>query len=168
MVKKQKTVKKPTKSVKRTTIDDSFMGLTTAQTRSLAIGIVIVGLGLFILAGMTWSNKGTLQTSIFPTAAVTQAITPTLMAEQLAQATIPAKMISATSTAMLTEKKPLVKKLPNTSSKVTYTVEKDDTFAKIGLQLCGNEEAWTSIVKTNNVKYPHIIHPGETYTITCN
>lgn len=161
MVKKKKAASKSAKTIKKSTSQASFLGLNRAQTQSLAIGIVIVGIGLFVLAGMTWKNKEKLQPSIFPTAAMTR-VSPTIMAKG------PSQMISATSTAKLTEKQPLVKKLPNTSSKVTYMVENEDSFVTIGEKLCGDDEAWLSIVETNKILYPYIIHPGETYIITCN
>lgn len=112
-----------------------FMELSRSQIRSLAIGTVIVGIGLFILAGITWQNKGK---------------APTI-------STQPSKMISATSTATLTD----------TPSKVTYTVLENDNLAEIGKKLCGSENAWVSIAATNNLLYPDLIYPGETYIITC-
>lgn len=116
-----------------------FMELSRSQARSLAIGIVIVGMGLFAVAGITWRSNGELQT--IPTQ--------------------PSKMISATSTATLTQ-------LPDTPSKVTYTVLENDNLAEIGKKLCGSENAWVSIAATNNLLYPDLIYPGETYIITCH
>lgn len=116
-----------------------FMELSRSQARSLAIGIVIVGMGLFALAGITWRSNGKLQT--IPTQ--------------------PSKMISATSTATLTQ-------FPDTPSKVTYTVLENDSLAEIGKKLCGSENAWVSIAATNNLLYPDLIYPGETYIITCH
>jgi len=106
-----------------------FMGLSRSQARSLAIGTMIVGIGLFILAGITWQNKEK---------------APTI-------STQPSQMISATSTA-----------------KLTYTVLENDNLAEIGKKLCGSENAWVYIAATNNLLYPDLIYPGETYIITCN
>lgn len=116
-----------------------FMELSRSQARSLAVGTVIVGIGLFALAGITWQNKGK---------------APTI-------STQPSKMISATSTATLTQ-------LPDTPSKVTYTVLENDNLAEIGKKLCGSENAWVSIAATNNLLHPDLIYPGETYIITCH
>lgn len=185
----------------------TFMGLSQSQTRSLGIGIILVGIVLFALAGYSYNNRETLTRSILPDGA---AITPTptdvptkigrgenpdtlttpgavnfgseeRKATQATEATpapsvtgqitltmtpTPTKEASETAT---TERKQLaIKKLPNTSSKVTYTVMRNDNVAKIGKQLCGSERAWLSLIRTNNLMHPYIIHPGQTLIITCN
>ncbi len=134
-----------------------FMGLSKSQTQSFAVGSIIVGLGLFALASVTLKNKTQLETNMFPTASAPTVVAPTLT-----------KMISATSTARMVEKTPVIKQLSNTSSKVTYTVEKNDNLAKIGEKLCDSDRAWLSIIATNKLLYPYTIYPGETYIITCN
>lgn len=145
MAKKRKiSLRKPTPS-------PFFMGLSKAQTQRLAIGSIIVGLSLFLLAASTQKNK---ETSLVATLSPTPTLT---------------KTISATATAQMNEKKqPLVKKLPNTSSKVTYTVEENDSLATIGEKLCHTQEAWVSIAATNTILYPYTIYPGETFIITCS
>lgn len=154
---------------KRKETTSFFMGLSKSQTQSLALGSIVVGLGLFALATFTWNNKTQWQAQVFPTASVSPTVTSSAMTNASMSATPTlTKMISATSTAKMADKSPLVKKLPNTTSKVTYTVENNDSIAKIGERLCGSNRAWLSIVTTNNMVYPYTIHPGETYIITCN
>lgn len=151
MGKKRKISLRKLKPLTKEPLSPFFMGLSKSQTQSLAIGSIIVGLGLFFLATVTWKNREKL-------AVATVSPTPTLT-----------KMISATATVRMNEKKqPLVKKLSNTSSKVTYTVEENDNLATIGEKLCHTEGAWVSIAATNNLLYPYTIYPGETYIITCN
>lgn len=140
-----------------------FMGLSKSQTQSLAIGAIIVGLGLFMIASFTWKNKDAAQIAMTPNVSVT----PSLATPSGTITNMPSKMISATSTANLAQKQPMVKKLPNTSSKVTYTVEENDSIATIGEALCGIDRAWLSIAATNNLFYPYTIHAGEEYIITC-
>ncbi len=117
MVKKKKAIHKKETSVKKHTIPAPFfMGLTKPQTQSLAVGIIAAGLFLFGLATFSWKNAEKQQMAavatpmITPTDSGTISLTPTLT-----------QMISATSTARLNPKQPLIKELPNTTSKVTYT-----------------------------------------------
>lgn len=210
MVKKKKQAAKAIKkSGKTTPSEDFFMGLTKSQTQSLSVGIVIVGLGLFVVAGLAYkSNKLASQsilsegartyqpaTAITPTNLVMQpsdvpaTIQPSVTSEATATPTsapiitqtptiVPtATVVPPTATPMVTKtvsptptpkSMAMVKKLPNTSSKVTYTVEQDDSLATVGTKLCQSDRAWLSIAATNNLVYPYTIHPGETYIITCN
>jgi nucleoid-associated protein YgaU len=171
MVKKKKAASVTKRIGKKEAFSSSFfMGLSKSQTQSLAIGSIIVGLGLFALTTFTVKNKAQWQANVFPTAAVSPiaTISSIQMTSTMSATPTVTKMISATSTAKMADKMPIVKKLPNTTSKVTYTVEPHDSIAKIGERLCGSERAWLSIVATNNIMYPYTIHPGETYIITCN
>lgn len=202
MAAKNKIIKKPVKkAVIQKPQHDSFMGLTKSQTQSLSIGIIFVGLGLFILAAFAYKSTEDMilsdgaktynppATAITPTNFIVDSMEkPTAMAAkpseapgvQVSPTTMPtmtiAPTVQATPTAMPTamtanpSPKPvaMVKKLPNTSSKVTYTVMDNDNIAKIGKKLCGSDRAWLSIVETNNIPYPYTIHSGETYIITCN
>lgn len=198
MATKKKTQKTPVKkTATQKTQHDSFMGLTKSQTQSLSIGIIFVGLGLFILAAFAYkstedmilsdgartynppataitptnfvvnsmekptSAEVTPSEAVSPTAKPTMAVTPTAQATPTSIPTVVAAKPSPKPVAM-------VKKLPNTSSKVTYTVMDNDNIAKIGKKLCGSDRAWLSIVETNNIPYPYTIHTGETYIITCN
>lgn len=160
MAKKKKSTKR-VKPVITQTPQPVFMGLDKAQTRSLAVGVIIVGIGLFLLSGYTWTHKKTLGTVMFQP-------NEKLMLSPKPSKRPPLQMISATSTARMTEKNPLIKKLSNTSSKVTYTVQDQDSLATIGEKLCHSDRAWLSIAITNQLTYPYIINPGETYIITCN
>ena len=160
MVKKTRLIKKPKPPVKQTS-QPVFMGLSRTQTRSLAVGVIIVGLGLFLLSGYSWTQKKLQGNVLFgPNEKLSLSPKPSQ--------TAPLQMISATSTARMTEKKPLIKKISNTSSKVTYTVQNLDSLATIGEKLCHSDRAWLSIAITNQLTYPYIINPGETYIITCN
>lgn len=157
MAKKKKIAPTVRKTTKKAFEKPYFMGLTKSQTKSLAVGIIIVGFGLFILAGYTYKNRQTLTTSILPSAAMTTAA-PTPNSSPSTQTPTPAAMAQ----------KPPVTVLPNTSSKVTYTVRDGDSLATIGETLCKSDRAWLSIANTNQITYPYVINPGETYIITCN
>jgi hypothetical protein len=207
MVKKKKPlIRIPRKQLdKKPTKELFFMGLTKSQTQSLALGIIVTGIALFVLAAVSYKNREQITKSILPegastvasptqtvmnvettvaptglttpaagslggtkvtgspTAPVNTSPTPTVIALQKPTGAVtpsPVKLAQGNKTTPIT-------KLPNTSSKVTYTVMEGDSFAKIGEQLCHSDRAWLSIVNTNNVVYPYIINPGETYIITC-
>lgn len=64
--------------------------------------------------------------------------------------------------------KPVVKKLPATSSeRVYYTVKNGDSIARIGMKYCNDKRAWLSIVEENNLYPPYILQPGDIITISC-
>ena len=167
MAKKRSSIRKSKKTRPQTPVlKPAFFGLSKSQMQSLSVGIIIVGLGLFVLATAAYKNRGAFLPKNMLVATTPIAVSTKTIS--LTPSVTPIKMISATSTAMLSQKTPPVKKLPNTSSKVTYTVEENDNLASIGKKLCGSDRAWLSIAATNNLFFPYIIHPKEQYTITCN
>lgn len=157
MAKKKKTAPtKVRKTTKKAFEKPYFMGLTKSQTKSLSVGIIVLGFGLFILAGYTYKNRQTITTSVLPPAMTTAA--PTAKTSPSTETPTPSVMTQ----------KPPITVLSNTTSKVTYTVRNGDSLATIGETLCKSDRAWVSIANTNLITYPYVINPGETYIITCN
>ncbi len=50
---------------------------------------------------------------------------------------------------------------------ITYTVVHGDTLWSIAQAKCTNSYAWSSIARQNKLIHPGIIHPGNTFTFTC-
>lgn len=141
------------------------------------IGVAVV-LGLIVI-GYNASRKNTPEIpnqTVGPSAAatvsasITGEMTVTPQSTTATASLVPSFTPSPTPTkaSSANDQKPVVKKLPATSSeKIYYTVKNGDNSAKIGLKYCGDKRAWLSIVEENNLYPPYLLQPGDIITISC-
>ncbi len=177
--KKFRKVKKVT-SKKRGTDVTNHRELIRLRGRSLAVGSIIV-LGVILVLGITIAKTNPFaklnpSISLTPktvvltpeptkTAKITQTSTPTTTPSiptpsVKTQVTTP---ITPTISGVMAQKsKPVVKKLPSTSSN-TYVVQDGDSLARIGANVCGDKRAYLYLIED----FPFTLHPGNELHISC-
>lgn len=148
----------------------SAQTLIQTRSRSLVIGTAVVVGGLALLAfALSRSNTAfqplpPVAPSIIPlTVTAPEAnttkteATPTQKQQQTQKPTV---------TPSVAQKAP-VKKLPNTSKGIMYTMQDGDSIARVGNTLCGDTRAYLYIAEDNSLYEPYVLQPGNTILVQC-
>lgn len=157
----------------KTPAKQSAQTLIQTRSRSLVIGAAVVVGGLALLAfALSRSN-----TAFQPLPPVAPSIIPLTVTAPTAPKANPTKTEATptqkqqqtqkpTVTPSVAQKAP-VKKLPNTSKGIMYTMQDGDSIARVGNTLCGDTRAYLYIAEDNNLYEPYVLQPGDTILVQC-